>query len=233
MSIGAVDPRVAVGMRDLARHTRRVIDEVHDDGDDRIITDQGRPVAVLRAYQPQRTQLPVTAFDAMAQAAELAGDHRRYELIQGELSVSPSPNRNHQRAVGRLIRVISAALEQFGWEAQPGNDLRTETSVLCPDAMLVPMADDDVAPTLVIEVTSTNRATDLGPKRDAYSFMGIAMYWVLDRERRALLVYTLDATTGTYPKPDVYGESTEAAVLVPVDEELVKVTVDVAKVLGR
>lgn len=208
---------------------------------DVIVERHGRPVgavistdrhAQLSGGTAGRMQIPVPAFDALSEAAEKAGDHRRYELIQGDLSVSPSPNRHHQRAVGCLSDALQQVVRSYGWRAQPGSDLRGPESVVCPDAMLVPDDGSDTPPTLVIEVTSTNRATDLGPKRHAYAATGISMYWVLDRERRALLVFTLDEQTSTYPEAQVFDEHVVAVVSVPVGEQLVEVSVDVADVLG-
>lgn len=229
-----IDPQTGVatvGLRDLARHTRAVVDAVSERGEDRVVTDQGRPVALLTSYAPEPTQLPVAAFDALSEAAEATGDRRRYELIQGELSVSPSPNRNHQRAVGIFCHIITAATGGLGWRAQPGSDLRAATSVLCPDAMLIPENDDDALPTLVVEVTSTNRATDLGPKRDAYAAMGIPAYWVLDRHRGALVVFAR-GDDGTYGDGEVHEREALVTLSVTVAGTPVDVELVVADLLG-
>jgi Uma2 family endonuclease len=36
---------------------------------------------------------------------------KRYELIEGEVFTTPSPNTSHQRAVGRLLRALSDHVE--------------------------------------------------------------------------------------------------------------------------
>ena len=199
---------LTVGLRDLARHTRAVVEAVAERAEHRVVTDQGRPIALLTPYRAEPTQLPLAAFDALSQAAQDTGDRRRYELVQGELSVTPSPNRNHQYAVGRICGLLNAVAEPLGWVAQPGSDLRAACSVLCPDVMLIPRADETALPTLVVEVTSSNRATDLGLKRDAYAAMGIQAYWVLDRHRQALIVFALGENG--YGEPDVHGRDAMA-----------------------
>src|SRR2546426_4868085 len=49
-----------------------------------------------------------------AEYAALPDDGRRYEIVNGVLLMSPSPNRWHQQAVGRFFRYLSAAIEDAG-----------------------------------------------------------------------------------------------------------------------
>lgn len=185
-----------VGMRDLARHAASVVREVTDGGTDRVITLQGRPVGVLSPYPAEPPRLRVAQFDALSAATE-PGDHRRYELIDGVLSVTRSPTRAHQRAVALLVADFNTVVTEAGWIAMPGSDVRAGESVLCPDVMLVPDDGSETLPSLVIEVTSSDRAQDLGRKRAAYAAVGIDTYWVLDRQRAALLVWS-DPADGAY-----------------------------------
>lgn len=219
-----------MGMRDLSRHTRAVVDAVVERGEDHVVTDQGRPVALLTAYPAEPTRIPLSAFDALSEAAETAGDRRRYELIQGELSVTPSPNRHHQYAVALFCEVLNGVARSRGWMAQPGSDLRGVDSVLCPDVMLIPRGDDDAWPALVIEVTSTNRSADLGPKRSTYAALGIPAYWVLDRHRGALLTFAL--RDGTYAEPAVHDRDAVVELPVSIGDETVIVPVDVTELLA-
>lgn len=185
-----------VGMRDLARHAAAVVREVADGGTERIITHQGRPVGVLSPYPSDPPRLSLAQFDALNAATE-PGDPRRYELIDGVLSVTPAPTRAHQRAVALFLADLNAIATATGWIAMPGSDLRVGASVLCPDVMLVPDDGTEALPSLVVEVTSSNRAHDLGRKRAAYAEIGIGTYWVLDRERLVLLVLT-EPVDGAY-----------------------------------
>jgi Uma2 family endonuclease len=117
----------------------------------------------------------------------LPDDHNRYELIDGELLVSPAPSRAHQRAVGNLHLLLHAAcpptlevlFAPFDW-------LVDDHNVFEPD-LLVARRDDftdwylPCPPVLAVEVLSpTTRHRDLGRKRDAYARAGLANYWVVD-----------------------------------------------------
>jgi Uma2 family endonuclease len=51
---------------------------------------------------------------AMADLAEMPDDGNRYEVIDGELHVTPAPTWNHQRAIGRLFLILAPYVEQQG-----------------------------------------------------------------------------------------------------------------------
>lgn len=175
--------------------------------------------------------LSLEAFDTLSIEAEEAGDYRRHELVDCRLLVWSTPDRGHQRAVTRVLEALFDATRTRGWSAQPGSDLRTATSVLCPDIHLVPRDNDEAPPSLVVEVTSAEtRAVDLGAKREAYAAMGIPAYWVLDRDRRALIVHILDQ--GAYPPPVVHDETARVVVAVPIGTDWVDVTLDIDRLLG-
>ena len=44
----------------------------------------------------------------------LPDDGTRYEIVDGELLVTPAPVRRHQRMVGRLFRLVADYVEQHG-----------------------------------------------------------------------------------------------------------------------
>jgi len=100
----------------------------------------------------------------------LPDDHNRYELIDGELLVSASPNLAHQVASRRLTILLDAA---------------------CPPGLTVLLAarDDDTLterhlahpPALAVEILSpSSRSVDLVRKRAAYERAGLDHYWVVD-----------------------------------------------------
>src|SRR5256712_14003416 len=45
---------------------------------------------------------------------ELPDDGRRYEIHDGELSVTPAPNSRHQRLVGAIYRILFAHVRSGG-----------------------------------------------------------------------------------------------------------------------
>lgn len=138
-----------------------------------------------------------------AEYARLPDDGNRYEVIAGELHVSPSPSPMHQKALMRL----STALDQFTQEHGLGemyhgpiDVLLSGDDYLVPDLVFVRAERTDVitkrgieaAPDLVIEAISPSTALrDRGLKRERYAHFGVPLYWVVDVELRHIEVYHL------------------------------------------
>lgn len=142
----------------------------------------------------------------------LPDDGQRYELINGEMLMSPSPKLRRQLASRRLARLFEDCLMKVGGGVVVGApfDVRlSETSVVQPDVLVVlagrlpALTEDfmDGAPDLVVEVLSpSNRGRDLVQKAALYPDHGVAEYWVVDPEGGQIVVNVL--TNGRYaPQP--------------------------------
>ncbi|MGH3885251.1 MAG: Uma2 family endonuclease [Pseudonocardiaceae bacterium] len=127
-------------------------------------------------------------------------DGRRYELIDGELLVSPAPGLLHQTAGLRLYRVLDDACPDdlyvlaapFAGQTDVSNEVQPDVLV----ARFDELTDKNLpaAPVLAVEVLSpSGRLIDLNLKRAAYERMGTPSYWVLDPDVPDLLVLELDA----------------------------------------
>jgi Uma2 family endonuclease len=135
--------------------------------------------------------------------ANTPDDGRRYEIINGELVVSPSPLLDHQRVVGRLYRWLADFVEarQLGEVfVGPTDVFFSESNVVVPDVLFVARNRSNIlhrryvagAPDLVIEVLSTKtRRVDLGRKKALYAAAGVAEYWIADPSARTVAVWTL------------------------------------------
>jgi Uma2 family endonuclease len=139
---------------------------------------------------------------------DLAGfpqdDGLRRELIDGELFVSPSPVRRHQRAVARITAAFVAYVDEHGGEVlpAPADVYFSEATVVEPDVLYTSAArvdqltDDrfiDIAPDLVVEVSSpSTRRLDLIHKRGLYEREGVAEYWFVDLDEDHVDVHRLD-----------------------------------------
>lgn len=136
--------------------------------------------------------------------ARLPDDGNRYEVIAGELYMTPSPRPVHQRVAFRLGHLIESFLEKHqlgGWVVtSPVDVLLAEGDYLEPDLVFVRrerkgiVTDRGVeaAPDLVVEVVSASTAErDRGIKRERYAWFGVPEYWVVDLEARHIEVYRM------------------------------------------
>ena len=134
----------------------------------------------------------------------LPRDGNRYEVVWGELLVSPSPRALHQLMVERLFTGLTAYCHASGcgkaWFAPADISWGADTLVQ-PDLFVVP---DDEAATLdwkrmrtlrlVIEVLSPRTAAhDRFQKRKLYQSQGVGAIWLVDPDQRFVEVWTQDA----------------------------------------
>ncbi|MGH9260812.1 MAG: Uma2 family endonuclease [Acidimicrobiales bacterium] len=128
-------------------------------------------------------------------------DGRRYEVIGGELFVTPAPSPRHQTVLGRLYVALFTYVERHGlgrvWVA-PLDVVLGPMTLVEPDilfvraARLVVVTERDVAgaPDLAIEVLSPSTVrTDRGRKRALYQEQGVGEYWVVDPEEGAVEIW--------------------------------------------
>lgn len=136
--------------------------------------------------------------------ARLPDDGNRYEVIDGELLVTPSPSPLHQRVVARLLMVLDRFVEDNGLGIViPDVDLLFQTGqFLRPDLLVVPEAGRagitnrgiETPPLLVVEVLSpTSGSIDRVKKPSRYGDFGIPEYWVLDPAERCAWVWRFAA----------------------------------------
>ena len=127
-------------------------------------------------------------------------DGRRYEVLEGDLCVSLSPQTRHLRIVLHLSLLLGRAEE-----AGAGIALPAPTDVYLDDANVVPsdllfvrqeraaiVVEDGVrgASNLVAEVlSSTTLARDLGAKLRIYARFGVGVYGVVDPQAETVTVF--------------------------------------------
>jgi Uma2 family endonuclease len=121
----------------------------------------------------------------------------RYELIDGELYVTPAPEVRHQRAVMALVLALQSYVMACGFAeilTSPSDIELEEESILQPDVFVFPRIGPELerpswkevtALFLAIEVISPGSArTDRVVKRDQYMRMAVDEYWVVDLDGR-------------------------------------------------
>ena len=140
----------------------------------------------------------------------LPDDGNRYEIIDGELFVTPAPAWRHQAAVARLWSILDSYLqrERIGVALlAPADVVFAEDRGVQPDVFVVPLVEgkrpehfDDVRRLLLAaEVLSPSTArADRVKKRSLYRDEQVPEYWVVDLDAR-----TFERTTPGDDRPEV------------------------------
>ena len=141
----------------------------------------------------------------------LPDDGNRYEVVRGELLVTPSPRARHQLIVKRLLVALSRYLED-----QPVGEVFPAPADISwgPDTLVQP--DVFVAPIeqartldwakvkdllLVAEVLSPSSArADRFTKRLEYQRERVATYWIVDADEARVEVWTPDDTAPRFER---------------------------------
>ena len=132
-----------------------------------------------------------------ADLARLPDDGNRYEVLDGQLLVTPQASRAHQYVASQLAFALEQYLRPIGVAHVVGpGAVPFGPNELQPDVMVIPGPrrpgrwEDGPTPILVVEVLSrSSRRFDLGAKLDAYSGrLGIPSVWVVDHRQREIHV---------------------------------------------
>ena len=136
-----------------------------------------------------------------ADLVDLPDDGNRYEVLDGELFVTPQAVPYHEFVAFELARKIADYCDLHGLAhlASPGAVVWDDNE-LQPDIQVIPGKwvygvettwRELALPLLVVEVLSpSTRQRDLKKKRDAYLRLGIATYWIVDLDERSVTVWS-------------------------------------------
>ena len=134
-------------------------------------------------------------------AEERVESSPRYELVDGELLVTPAPSARHQRIILKLAMLLVPYVEtnRIGeLRLGPGEARLTPDSRLEPDIFVIPptegrmprWADPVTRLALAVEVLSPNSSRhDRITKRRFFQKHGVPEYWVVDGEAEAFEVW--------------------------------------------
>lgn len=156
----------------------------------------GATIAVVPVYTDPALPLhplSVTDVGEMVRTG-IIGPDDRVELLDGLLVEMSPQGEPHAYAIRRLIALAAPAAAAAGLEIsiQAPLDVKSPISLPEPDVAIVPVTARDRHPSgalLVAEMGSTSLALDLGRKARIYASAGVPDYWVLDVERRLLVVH--------------------------------------------
>ena len=129
-------------------------------------------------------------------------DGNRYEVVDGELLVTPSPRLLHQDVIGELYLLLRVYLrgERVGHVlAAPADIIFGPRTLVQPDVFVAPLIDgrrprewkEIERLLLAVEVLSPASArADRAVKRRLYQRQGVPDYWVVDVDARLVERWT-------------------------------------------
>ena len=157
-------------------------------------------MATGRPQSPQSPRKPRPFRWTRAHLTRLPDDGNRYEVLNGELLVTPQAGPRHQWLGVELGATLMAYCNShaLGIVVGPGAVV-FEKNELQPDVQVIPIArpipvgtvwESLPLPILVVEILSPGSVRhDLHKKRSAYLGLGIPAYWAVDHEAKRVFVY--------------------------------------------
>lgn len=142
-----------------------------------------------------------------AEYAELPNDGRRYEILEGELAVTPAPVPRHQAVSRNLQRILDRHIADHRLGQlfnAPIDVILADTTIVQPDLLFLPTEREhfiteraiEGPPALMVEILSPSSVRqDRVTKAALYARFGIPHYWVLDPVERTLELYELSGET--------------------------------------
>ena len=161
-------------------------------------------------------------------------DDERWELLNGELIMAPSPREAHQRIqtglgwrLARFVEVRDLGKVYFA----PFDVVLSDTDVVQPDIMFVSREREHIithaniqgAPDLVVEILSPSTAErDRTVKLRLYAEHGVKEYWQVEPEAQTVTVLLLRdgifEEVGSYGKGQSLSSPTLEGFIVSLDE---------------
>lgn len=144
----------------------------------------------------------------------LPDDGNRYEVVHGELLVTPAPRAWHQEIVARIGRRLHDYTGHVGVGHvfhSPADISWSDDTLVQPDLFVVPLGEARTLDwsrmktlLLAVEVLSPSTArADRFTKRRLYQEVGIPAYWIVDPDARCVEVWTPDAELPTLEREAV------------------------------
>ena len=158
----------------------------------------------------------------------------RYEIIKGELYMSPAPRPRHQRVLVALLKAVLQYIDEHHGEVLiapidlilPGLATPVQPDLLYLNQDQIDMVKEtyvEGAPQLIVEVLSPgNSDYDRQTKFNVYAEAGVAEYWLIDPDARTVEVFALRgrayALAGKFEADDTLRSEVLAEFQVSVDQ---------------
>ena len=130
-------------------------------------------------------------------------EDKRYEIIDGDLFMVPSPNERHQHILSNIFYVLFDYVRKNKLGAvycAPFDILFSEEDIVQPDIIFVSnknkkiITKDNIqgTPDLLVEILSPGTSKrDLGIKKKLYAKNGVREYWIADPAQETIEVLNL------------------------------------------
>ena len=161
-------------------------------------------------------------------------EDKRYELLDGELMMTPAPNEAHQRTQAELGYYLMTFVKSRGLGRiyySSTDVVLSDMDVVQPDLLFVSteraqiITPDNIQgpPDLVVEILSPSTAErDRGYKRALYAQHGVKEYWVVGTDAGVITVLLLGdkgyEVVDTFGEGDTLTSPTLAGFSLQVDE---------------
>ena len=146
----------------------------------------------------------------------LPDDGKRWEIVKGELFMTPAPGTTHQRVSRELMYMLLEYVKQKDSGEvlyAPTDVVLSDRDVVQPDVLYISDSRRSIvternvqgAPDLVVEIVSSSTAKlDRVYKRRLYEQYGVQEYWIVDPDAKTVEVFLLRG--GHYEAYGTYGE---------------------------
>lgn len=140
---------------------------------------------------------------------KLPDDGKRYEILNGDLKMSPLPITYHQEVVSNVFYelIFFIKKEESGRIfIAPYDVVLDEFNIVQPDIIYVSKENNNIiteknikgSPDLVIEILSPSSAyVDLVEKKEIYEKFKISEYWIIDPQKQWLEIFSLKGSKYT------------------------------------
>ncbi|MBA3961829.1 MAG: Uma2 family endonuclease [Chthoniobacterales bacterium] len=159
----------------------------------------------------------------------LPADDWRYQLIDGEIVLSPSPSFFHQRILMNIIELLAPYVKKKNLGTvmfAPLDFYLDDHNVYQPDIFFVSRAREKIieedglhgAPDFVVEVLSPHNARyDLTSKRAGYARSGVEELWLIAPKAKTIDVFRLQVSAERAAASYSLGENFQSAVFPNLD----------------
>jgi Uma2 family endonuclease len=148
--------------------------------------------------------MATTTYYTAEMVRSLPDDGNRYEVVHGELLVTPAPRLWHQELCGRLSAALRTYLDRevVGVALASPADISWGRDILVqPDLFVVPVEEARLEDwskirhlLLAVEILSpSSTRADRFTKRRLYQERGVSAYWMVDADAQLVEIWQPDA----------------------------------------